>query len=69
MDNLRPGNVTGNTCTNNFELRTIVEKAVWTVGDLLKKHRMLVDVSLPLKIKLERRQRPCNLEGNHTEVL
>ena len=28
MDNLRPGNVTGNTPTNNFELRTIIEKAV-----------------------------------------
>ena len=48
MDNLRPGNVTGNTATNSFELRTIVEKAVRTVGDLMKKHPMLVDVDSKL---------------------
>ena len=48
MDNLRPGNVTGNTATNNCELRTIVEKAVRNVGDLLKKHSMFVDVDSKL---------------------
>ena len=30
---------------------------------------LVMNVSLPLKIKLERRQRPCNLEGVPTEVL
>ena len=48
MDNLCSGSVTGNTAANTCELRTIVEKAIWTVGGLLKKHLMLVDVDSKL---------------------
>ena len=40
--------MTSNTATSSFELRTIVEKFVRSVGDVLKKHPMLVDVDSKL---------------------
>ena len=68
MNNLRPGNVTGNIATNGFELRTIVENAVGTFGGWLKKHPTLVDVDSKLderqnggRTAMNRSGTPCSL--------